>query len=263
MDWSHDLMTADERRLFRRLSVFSGGFTLTSAEAVCCGDDLKADEVLAVLSRLVDKSVVSMQDDRYHLLQTVREYAGEQLRESNEMERFRDRHREHFQSLAEPLDTPNKIRDLKPELDNCAAALDASIPDHPESGLRIASGLLAVWWQGGRVQEARHWLERLLLLHTPPDAVRSRALSTASWFASQQADMETARSTATEGLAIARTLNDERLLEEALYHATTVALTDEDYSLATRHIEEGLPIARAQRNVFRTAAFVNCRAIVA
>ena len=200
MDWSHDLMTGDERRLFRRLAVFSGGFTLTAAKAVCGGDGLAADEVVAVLSRLVEKSLVLFREDRYDLLQTVREYAAERLRAGSELATFRGRHREYFLSLTQRgYETRDaRVSALNPELDNLRAALDASIPDNAESGLRMAFGLREVWSERAHVEEARHWLDRLLPLHIKPDLLRAEALTMAAWFACIQLDLEAADRTSGE-----------------------------------------------------------------
>jgi non-specific serine/threonine protein kinase len=266
MDWSHDLMTDDERRLLRRLAVFSGGFTLGAAEAVCGGEGLAANEVLAVLSRLVEKSMVSIKDDRYDLLQTVREYAAEQLQASSELETFSGRHREHFLSLTQRRYENSHLRNtaLNAELDNLREALDASLPDHVESGLRMACGLREVWSERGHVEEARHWLGRLMPRHTKPDPLRAEVLLMACWFAALHGDVAVARSTVVEALAIARNLDDRGLLAKALYRAATVALyLDEDYATASQLLEEGLPIARALGDSYRNASIVNGLGLVA
>jgi non-specific serine/threonine protein kinase len=266
MDWSHDLMADDERRLFRRLAVFSGGFTLVAAEAVCAGDGLAADEVLAVLSRLVEKSMVSILDDRYDMLQTLREYATKWLQAGNELDRFRGRHCEHFLSLTQRRYENSHLRNsaLNAELDNLRAALEASIPDHIELGLQIACGLREVWSERGHVEEAGHWLERLLPLHTQPDPLRAEALVMACWFAVLQGDLNAARSTMAEALALARRFNDGPLLAKALYRAATVALfLDEDYATASHLLEQGLPIARALGDSYRIASIVNGLGLVA
>src|ERR671916_1683038 len=105
MDWSHDLLPDEERALFRRLSVFAGGFTLEAAESVCAGEDLERGEVLELLSHLVDKSLGVAREvsgeARYRLLETVRQYAREKLSESDEAELLRERHAGFYLALAE------------------------------------------------------------------------------------------------------------------------------------------------------------------
>src|ERR671916_121532 len=105
MDWSHELLPDEERALFRRLSVFAGGFSLEAAESVCAGEELERDEVLELLSHLVDKSLVVAREvsgeARYRLLETVRQYAREKLSESDEAELLRERHAGFYLALAE------------------------------------------------------------------------------------------------------------------------------------------------------------------
>src|SRR5215210_5399636 len=105
MDWSHELLPEEEQILFRRLSVFAGGFTLDAAEAVCAGEELERDEVLESLSHLVDKSLVIMREvggeGRYRLLETVRQYAREKLSESGEAGQASERHAGYYLALAE------------------------------------------------------------------------------------------------------------------------------------------------------------------
>src|SRR5918998_1234587 len=105
MDWSHELLPDEERALFRRLSVFAGGFLLGAAESVCAGEELERGEVLELLSHLVDKSLVVAREvsgeARYRLLETVRQYAREKLSESDEAELLRERHAGFYLALAE------------------------------------------------------------------------------------------------------------------------------------------------------------------
>src|SRR3954453_3644526 len=106
--WSHELLSEDERRLFRRLSVFSGGFTLEAAEAVCAGGEVaEPDEILDLLSHLVDKSLVVVRkwggEIRYRLLEPVRQYGWEKLEESGEGETIRRLHTNFFLALAQEV----------------------------------------------------------------------------------------------------------------------------------------------------------------
>jgi predicted ATPase len=105
MDWSHELLPDKERALFRRLSVFAGAFTLEAAESVCVGENLERDEVLDLLSHLMDKSLVTARERdgeaHYRLLETVRQYGTEKLSESCEAEKFRERHAGYYLALAQ------------------------------------------------------------------------------------------------------------------------------------------------------------------
>src|SRR5262249_4947003 len=125
MDWSYQLLSEPERLLLQRLSVFSGGWTLEAAEAVCSGNGLEAADVLDLLGRLVGKSLVVMSGEaegapRYHLLETIRQYGRDRLLESGQGEALRDRHLAYFRQLAEDIEPkvhsaerPARIRQLR------------------------------------------------------------------------------------------------------------------------------------------------------
>jgi predicted ATPase len=187
IDWSHDLLSESERALLRRLSVFAGGWTLEAAESVCAGDGLEPDQVLDVLLHLVDKSLIVAKTQeteprypaggslRYHMLETIRQYAQEKLDESGEASLVHDHHLEYFRSLA--MQARPHFRDseqfvwldrFETELDNLRAALTWALDGGSvESGLRLASDLGvdigAFWVNRGHMKEGRELLEQLLL----------------------------------------------------------------------------------------------------
>src|SRR5207237_1437333 len=105
IDWSYDLLTEREQALLRRVAVFAGGWTLEGAEQVCAGDGIDAPDVWDLLSSLVDKSLVVTDEHagatRYRMLETVRQYALDRLRETGEEARWRHRHFAYFLALAE------------------------------------------------------------------------------------------------------------------------------------------------------------------
>jgi len=190
IDWSYDLLSQPEQTLLRRLSVFAGGWTNEAAERVCQGDSIKAHHVIDLLTHLVNKSlVITNADDgketRYHMLETIRQYAHEKLSESDEMRQIRDRHLQSFLDLAKHAELemtgPNIIKWLKLlelELDNLRAALDWSSKQNVQTGLQLASALLEFWQQSGYLEEGRNRLTQLL---EQPEAqthtlVRARAL---------------------------------------------------------------------------------------
>jgi predicted ATPase/class 3 adenylate cyclase len=156
MDWSYELLSEAERVLLRRLAVFAGGFTLETAEAVCTGMDAETSAVLDLLTHLVDKSLVIMEErggtSRYRLLDTVRQYGRNKLLESGEDPRVRRRHRDWYLQLAEAaepeLHGPDQrlwLDRMEMEHDNLRTALDWSKVDEDgsEAGLRLAG---ALWW---------------------------------------------------------------------------------------------------------------------
>ncbi|MET8908962.1 BTAD domain-containing putative transcriptional regulator [Micromonospora sp. NPDC004551] len=184
LDWSHDLLSEAERRLLRRLAVFRGGWDLAAAERVCEFDGLAADEVLDLLFRLVDRSLVvpDPTTGRFRLLVTIREYAAARLAEAGETEVARDRHLTHFTELAERYgpharsDTDAWAR-LTEEHDNFRAAIDRCLDrrDGVDAGLRLADALFLYWNYGPRYEGVRA-LTALLAAGVPAPAARAAAL---------------------------------------------------------------------------------------
>jgi non-specific serine/threonine protein kinase len=161
IDWSHDLLTEPERILFRRLSVFAGGFTLDAAESICGQDELKRNDVLDLLGRLVDKSLVNVEsasekdETRYRLLETIRQYALEKLTEiGEEAQEIRDRHSEFFVNWVEAVepnifgsDSAIWFKRLDKEFDNIRAAMDWSTNyGNAVNTLRIAGAIANFWF---------------------------------------------------------------------------------------------------------------------
>ncbi|MFD1542007.1 BTAD domain-containing putative transcriptional regulator [Nonomuraea guangzhouensis] len=173
VEWSWELLDAPEQRLARRLSVFAGGATLESIEAVC-GD---ADAV-GVVAGLVDKSLVEVVGDRYRMLRTIHAFCAERLAEAGETERLRQAHAEHFQALmstaaphllrAEQLDW---LARLDAEHDNLLAAVRWAVAADPGLGLRLVADLVTYWWLRGRRAEGAGPARSLLaVVGTEPPA---------------------------------------------------------------------------------------------
>ena len=173
IDWSHELLSEPERVLWRRLSQFAGGWTLAAAEVVCSARPLLRDDVLELLTRLVEKSLVVLdtQSDqpRYRLLETIRQYGLEKLLAADELSATRGRHLEHFVDLAETirpmLTRQDQLRGharAETELDNMRIALQWSLSsDQPEWGLRLFSSLTRFWYKNMHWKEMVGWQERL------------------------------------------------------------------------------------------------------
>jgi non-specific serine/threonine protein kinase len=176
LDWSHDLLSERERALLRRLSIFSGSFTLEAAEAICVGAPLESHQVLDVLSDLVDHSLVVVQSPsggsrRLRLLEIIHQYAGEKLKAAGEFETLRGRHLDWFLNLAlesrPELFGPQQgawMARLEQERGNFRSALARSLeqPDRIEVGINIASALAQFWQLRGEFAEGLAWLDQLL-----------------------------------------------------------------------------------------------------
>ena len=278
IEWSHDLLGPTEQRLFGRLAVFSGGWTLEAAEIVC-GPDLDAD-VLDGLSVLVDSSMVRQGapaegEQRFDMLETIREFAAERLAASGQEQEIRDRHVEHFRGMGEDLspwffyrwaagaELGAWARWLDNESDNMRAALDWSISDgHATTGLRLAIAMSWYWQHRGHLVEGREWLERLLAapLEGTDDALRARALLAMGDLALWQGDVERAVSAYEEARQIAHDLADSALLAIALLDlADVAAMFEGDFPRCHEILNEGL--ANAERAGDETlAAEIRARA---
>jgi predicted ATPase/class 3 adenylate cyclase len=269
VDWSYSLLSALERRLFARLAVFAGGWTLEAAEAVCAGDagdGLEAGEVLGLLSGLVDKSLVQAETSgeaaRYHLLETLRLFARERLREAGEAEAARDRHARWCLDLAEgwtdagrrsPAAAEERL--ARTERDNVRAALVWTAERAPEAALRLAVALapfLSVWLSLG---EACDWLDALLPGLPAPTGTRARALFWTGRYHHYLGDYEAASVDLEEAQAVFREVGDAAGVADALQQRGLIATALGDLDQARARYDEALRTAVACRH-FRGASNV-------
>lgn len=229
LDWSHTLLDSNERALFRRLSVFAGGFSREAAEAVADIHSLSRSDVFPLLTQLIEKSLVSPDDVggsmRYRLLESLRLYARERLQEHpEEVDLIRDRHLAYFlgeAQRAEPgLATPAVLEWLDPldaERENFNAALAwGEQANRVEPTARLASALVRYWLHRGTYDEARKHLEVVLGVHDLPTPLRARIAAAVARMALRQWDMTAAEAKAGEALALAREDDDHALTSEAL-----------------------------------------------
>jgi tetratricopeptide (TPR) repeat protein len=241
IDWSYQLLDDPDRRMFARFGVFNGGATFTAAEDVCGGKDLGRD-VLEALDSLVDKSLVrsvpeSMDDPRFAMLITIREYALDRLAEMSEPERTPQRHAEHFTALAEEArehltgpDSRTWLDRLEKDHDNFRAAIDWAIA-HGEAdiALRLGYSLWRFWQIRGHLEEARVRLDRILAMpevEKASVALRSRAEGAAGSVAYWRGDGLTIHDHYRKALELARQADDRRLLAESLYNFAFAAEPD-------------------------------------
>jgi predicted ATPase/DNA-binding SARP family transcriptional activator len=258
LDWSHSLLDEDERRLFRRLGVFAGSFDLEAVETVCA-------DSLEVLSQLVDKSLVAVEDQtettRYRLLDTVRHYARGRLGEAGESETFARRHRAWYLEVAEELealaDEPHGRWRFSREVDELRWAMRTALRHQPRVALRMAGALWRYWHDRGDRTEGIHWLEAALAAEPEPSPARARALHGLSVLALRTSNQERAMATAREAVAFYRGSGDERALCEELHFIGTAAWVFVDFDAAERWLAEAHERASAAGEVATVASVVH------
>jgi predicted ATPase len=190
IDWSYDLLAEHHRVLLRRLAVFRGGWTLEAAERVCAGGVVASEDVLDLLSGLVDRSLVAAREGRFRLLETIRQYAADRLAEAGEEETWRERHARCFLDLAEQAelelrgpDQSQWLERLRAEDDNFQWALRwcrDRAADHPDLGLRLAAALGWYWYVGRQIDGRRELGAMLAAVSGGSALARARVLQALS-----------------------------------------------------------------------------------
>jgi len=288
--WSYNLLDDAERALFRRLAVFAGGCAMEAVSAVCTAPDASAgadadgpsgDDAFDLLAALVDRSLLLQIDPgadqpRIRMLQTVREYGQEALRESGEAEATRRRHAAYFVDFAEgaegELTGPEQamwLAWLEEEHDNVRAALWwAGESGEVEIGLRLAAALWRFWYVRGYPSEGRDWLERMLSLdeahdHTAPPLVRAHVLAGAGMLAYVQSDYQRATTLFEQALDRYRAGDDINGVATTLNYLASVARDQGDRRRATVLYEESLSLRRAMDDTRGIAASLNNLGLIA
>jgi len=200
IEWSHELCSEEEKELWARLSVFAGGFPMAAVEEVCAGEELDGLDVIDVLLGLVDKSVIQrvegVEEDRYRILDTLREFGAEQLERSGRTEIYARRHQDFFLRVAtragEEWMSDQQLqwgRRLHADLDNFRAALDFAAA-HPadQAALRLVNGLWGLWLGESRLTEGRLWLDKALAAEPDRTFDHALALSFSCYFGMLQSD---------------------------------------------------------------------------
>jgi predicted ATPase/Tfp pilus assembly protein PilF len=256
MDWSHDLLTADEQRLLACLSVFAGGFDVAAVAAVATGND--HERATDLLARLVDASLVvadtRRSSTRYRVLETVRQYAAERLNERGETEPARRRHAQHFAALAttaEPELTGAQQTEWFGRLDDEHANLLAALSYLQQSGgddarlLECTVSLTRFWYVRGHLAEARERLTAAAdAAAEAPAGLRRRALTAAASIALLQGDYGASVRFAEDSLRAAQETGEERLIANGLSNLGAIALAAGEHERARSLLEEAVSRAR-------------------
>lgn len=256
IDWSYDLLTEPERGLFRRLAVFAGGWTLEAAEAVGAGGELDQADILDLLTRLVEKSLVvaDSEHNRYQLLDTVRQYAQERLAESKEEAAVRTRHVAYYLAFAEKAgaglagpEQPAALKQLDLDLENVLAAhaFCRGSEGAVESGYRLVHAIKLYWFMRGLLDLGHRVTVEAVSTPTVPLAslARCRALWVAGQISSTMGRYKEAEEYLQESLNTARALNDLRMVVSVLNTLGLAALGQGNRDAARLHCEEALDLA--------------------
>jgi predicted ATPase/DNA-binding CsgD family transcriptional regulator len=261
MDWSYGLLTEAERVVFQRLAVFVGGWSLDAAENVCSDGRVERHDVLACLTRLVDASLVQVEEReeraRYRLLEPIRQYAHMCLSASGELDATRRQHAASFLSYAQQWETdanfggPGRqagLTALEGELDNLRAALHWYLEQgDAEKGISLGRALWTFWVARGLYVEGRSWMAQLAALPDTAKAPAMRAVAQGieATFAWRQGDYALAQSLFREALPHLRRTSATRLLTSVPLDLGAIAIQQGDLSRAQVHLEEALAAARA------------------
>jgi len=260
IEWSYELCSPAEQRLWTRLTVFTGGFDLDAVGAVW--PELDEADTLDLVAALVDKSVLLRDDHgpvaRYRMLEAVNEFGMSRLDEQ-ELVALRRRHRDWCLDLVSRAHAEwmsERQIDWRPRLErefaNIRAALDfcRSRPGESETGLRLASRLHPFWLASGRFSEARHWLDPALRKSAEPSVARAEAVYTAGLLASMQRDIPAATDVLEIGRAMAARLDDEAVGALVTHTAANLAFYSGDLGAAVDALARVVPIWRALERTF-------------
>jgi predicted ATPase/DNA-binding CsgD family transcriptional regulator len=271
IEWSHDLLAADERTLLRRLCVFAGRFTLEDVEAVCAADDMPAAQVLDVLSSLVDKSLVTKEGAPgracYRLHETMREFAGLKLRAAGEEDVLGERGTEHYVSTCRRSEEDSRHRlaewlewaDL--EIDNIRSVLRRCLVHEDASrGMELATSLRWLWTTRATTEGVR-WLEELLATGPGDPGSRAKAEYLRGFLAVLLIDPTAALPALERAAAADREAGRGRPLSASLSMASIAANMAGDRASARRILEEARVVTEGLDDVPSTLALLQARSL--
>jgi len=256
IEWSYHLLSEQERTVFCRLCVFAGGCTLEAAEAICVGNGIEEEQVLELLSHLIDQSLVHMQersdDARYWLLEVIRQFGREKLEAKGEVIVLSRRHRDWYLGLAEQAEKELMgkhqgvwLDRLEAEHDNLRAALRWSLENEEgEEAARMGFSLWPFWILRGYMSEGREFLDLSLAQLRGSTALRAKLLRVAGIITGHQGDSMRATRLLEQSLNIWRTLGDKQGIASVLLSLGVGALMLGNYEQATLSYEESLPLLR-------------------
>ena len=250
IDWSYGLLSENEKLLWSRLSVFSGGWTIEAAEEICSDDTLSRYEILNLLSQLVEKSIILFDEanGRYRILETIKQYGRENLKSSGNI---LSRHLDYYLKIFGQADIELAGSDSKAWLDklsneqiNLQTAIEWSLENEEvEKGTRLAAAINPFWELRGNYFTGRRLLKRIL--ENAPllsDFSKAKALHSAGVLAEAQGDFEEAKKLYNEGLDLNRKTGNDNGIADCLMNLGNVALYQGDHAVSWKYYDESLAI---------------------
>ncbi len=258
MDWSYDILPDKEKALFRRLSVFLGSFTLEAVEKICSDEELPEPEVLDLLGQLANKSLLVVNEKkgviRYRLLETIRQYAVEKLKDAFEHVVTRDKHLNYFLDYAQKnekeLIGQNQtfwLNSFELEHDNFNVALQRTLDTkNYEKGLKLANAIEALWFYHGHFNEGRTWLDKLMdssqELSLP---LMADALKHSATMAKKQHDIKNSRLFFEQSLTLFKKLDDKPSILEIMLKLGDIAMQEGKYDESLDYLKKSMAVAQA------------------
>jgi len=275
LDWSWDLLRPSQQRLFARLGVFAGSYSLAAVEAVCSSEGADGEDVLADLAALESKSLVEAVPSetgvsRFTSLETVRRYAEQRLRESGRLDELRERHCSYYVELVEAAephlaggrDQARWLCALDEEYANLAAVFERLLRRQPGGALRFAAALWRFFFMR-RMSEGRRWLRAALDGAPGPSVDYLKALNGFAMLARHQGDLDLALSSLDQARVLALELGARSELAFAVLTQGNVADQRGSYDVAERCIREATGLYRAIGDERGVGHGLNCLGVIA
>lgn len=268
IDWSYDLLSDNEKLLWNRLSIFTGGWTMETAEEICSDEKLTKDNIMDTLSSLTEKSIVmfNSETERFNILQTLKQYGEGNLKRSDEFDILSERHLKFYLDFAKEKnekirgsDAETQMKMLEYETGNIGTALKYSL----ENGLALKTielaSLMSKFWQyAGYLSEGIHWLNEILCKESlPKDSVYARLICQLGNFYRLRGDVDKAQSLIEESLEIRRTLDDEAGIADSLIRMGLINYDQSKFDEAIVFYEEALQFYERSANEFSVAIVIN------
>ncbi|MGH2453865.1 MAG: BTAD domain-containing putative transcriptional regulator, partial [bacterium] len=272
LDWSHHGLAETEKVLFRRLATFPGSFTLEAVESICTGEGLSQEEVLDLLSDLVDKSLIvghtGGSGARYSMLETMRAYGQVHLRRSGESDLLRHRHRSWFQRFAERQGQEGSrtswLDSLERELENFRGALTSSLEQNDVQSAHRLAVALAPLWCARHLTEGRHWLERIQARSSElPGEMKAESMLHLGLEAAKQGEHGLATALLEQSHDLFRERGDRHGGARATNALGITAMGRGHFQRAAGYFEDCLAVARQLGDDARAAGTLNNLGLVA